>query len=145
MGFDRKYESILHLPHHVSRKRQQMSRHDRAAQFAPFAALTGYEEVIRETARLTDRQIEFTDTAKAQLDGQLQQLHAALGQLPEITVTYFLPDERKAGGEYITHTGKAAKLDTIHQYLLLADGTAIPFAAISRLEGDLFSPKETTE
>lgn len=143
--FDRKYADILYLPHHVSKTRQQMSLHDRAAQFAPFAALTGYDAVIQETARLTDREIELTDWAKSDLDAQLRLLWEQRGQRPVIRVTYFLPDQRKTGGEYITCTGIAAHLDSIHQLLTLENGTIIPFENITALEGDIFSPKEATE
>lgn len=143
--FDRKYADILYLPHHVSKTRQPMSMHDRAAQFAPFAALTGYDAVIRETARLTDCQIELTEQAKADLDAQLRLLWEQREQRPLIRVTYFLPDERKSGGEYITRTGIPARLDSLQQLLILENGTVIPFGNITALEGDIFSPKEATE
>ena len=143
--FNRKYADILHLPHHVSKTRRQMSLHDRAAQFAPFAALTGYDAVIRETARLTDREIELTEWAKSDLDAQLRLLCQQLGQRPVIRVTYFLPDARKTGGQYITCTGIAAELDSVRQLLILANGTEIPFENITALEGDIFTPKEPTE
>ena len=142
---EKKYEDMVYMPHHVSLRHPHMSRINRAAQFAPFAALTGYDAVIRETARLTDREIELTEWAKSDLDAQLRLLCQQLGQRPVIRVTYFLPDARKTGGQYITCTGIAAKLDSVRQLLILANGTEIPFENITALEGDIFTPKEPTE
>ena len=97
-----KYDDILHLPHHVSTKHPQMSMQDRAAQLSTFAALTGYGEVIRETGRLTEDWIELDEAAKAELDRRLRLLAAGLDQRPAVTVTWFQPEERKAGGAYVT-------------------------------------------
>lgn len=93
-----RYDDIIHLPHHISKTRPQMSMMDRAAQFSPFAALTGYDAAIKETGRLTDEKIELGEETKAVLDRKQSYLSDMISVQPEITVTYFLPDERKSGG-----------------------------------------------
>ena len=92
------YDDIIHLPHHVSKTRPQMSMLDRAAQFPPFAALTGYEDAIQETGRLTDTKVEIGEEVREELDRKQQYLQDIIADRPEITITYFVPDERKAGG-----------------------------------------------
>ena len=92
------YDDIIHLPHHVSKTRPQMSMLDRAAQFSPFAALTGYEDAIQETGRLTDERMELSDEDRELLDRKWHYLQEIISDRPEITVTYFVPDEKKAGG-----------------------------------------------
>lgn len=114
-----KYDDIIHLPHHVSRKHPRMSNHDRAAQFSPFAALTGFEAKINETARLTDRKLELDDYAKAQLDAKLQELRAKLFQKPPVRLTYFKADERKEGGAYVQITALVRKIDPYERCLHL--------------------------
>ena len=128
------YEDILYLPHHVSGTRRQMSMTDRAAQFSPFAALTGYDAAIRETARLTDSSVDLEGDEKAVLNGRLQLLSRCLDREPRITVTYFVPDRRKSGGAYETVTGQVRKIDPLEQALFLGDGTRIPFDRIRYLE-----------
>ena len=100
-----RYDEIINLPHHVSPTRPQMPMSDRAAQFAPFAALTGYDAAIKETGRLTDERVELDKEALTALDMKYQLLMDALNEAPKVTITYFQPDERKAGGKYITATG----------------------------------------
>ena len=100
-----KYDEIMGLPHHVSKTRPQMPMSDRAAQFAPFAALTGYDSAIKETGRLTDERIELDEGALTALNMRYQLLMDALDEEPEVEITYFKPDERKAGGAYVTATG----------------------------------------
>ena len=128
------YEDILYLPHHVSGTRRQMSMTDRAAQFSPFAALTGYDAAIRETARLTDSSVDLEGDEKAVLNGRLQLLSRCLDREPRITVTYFVPDRRKSGGAYETVEGRVRKIDPLEQALFLEDGTHIPFDRIRYLE-----------
>lgn len=128
------YEDILYLPHHVSGTRRQMSMTDRAAQFSPFAALTGYDAAIRETARLTDSSVDLEGDEKAVLNGRLQLLSRYLDREPRITVTYFVPDRRKSGGAYETVEGRVRKKDPLEQALFLEDGTRIPFDRIRYLE-----------
>jgi len=121
-----KYDDIIHLPHHVSATRPRMSPQDRAAQFSPFAALTGYEAVISETGRLTGSRVELSEDRKTELDAVQQQLAAVLTECPMVTVTYFVEDERKSGGEYVTLTGSVCRLNTHLRFLQMTDGTQIP-------------------
>ena len=119
------YDDIINLPHHVSRKHPQMSIHDRAAQFAPFAALTGHGEAIAETARLTDRKIELDDYERLKLDEKLLILQEQIMEMPEISVTYFCPDEKKEGGKYVTVTKALRKINEMERTLLMEDGMQI--------------------
>lgn len=128
------YDDILCLPHHVSAKRQPMSIHDRAAQFSPFAALTGHEAAIQETARLTDTQIHLDMDGIPLLDAQIRLLAEQVSDHPEIFATCFVPDERKLGGAYVPVTGRVKKVLPLEQVILLEDGRALPFDHISRLE-----------
>lgn len=125
-----KYDEIMGLPHHVSKTRPQMPMSDRAAQFAPFAALTGYESAIKETGRLTDERIELDEEALTALDRKYQLLIEALDDAPEVTITYFQPDERKAGGQYVSATGTVKKVDTFGRRIILQDGTRIPLDSV---------------
>lgn len=120
-----KYDDIIDLPHHVSNKHSQMSLEARSAQFAAFAALTGYGEIINETARLTDKKIEVNNDVKAEIDNKLRVIQNEIKEQPEITVTYFLPDDRKSGGEYVTVTGNINKIDEYSKLMILKDGTKI--------------------
>ena len=116
------YDDIIDLPHHVSDTRPHMPMLDRAAQFQPFRALTGYEDAVRETARLTDQRVELTDEEKARLDAILQTLADSIGSHPQVTLTYFQPDKKKAGGAYATATGQLKKIDDIEGVLILMGG-----------------------
>ena len=136
------YEDIINLPHHVSPTRPQMPMSDRAAQFAPFAALTGYDAAIKETGRLTDDKIELDEEALTALDMKYQLLMDALDDAPEVTITYFQPDERKAGGKYITATSAVKKVDDFERRITMQDGTKIPMDDIPSIGGDLFSSLE---
>lgn len=120
-----KYDDIICLPHHRSKKHAPMPLIDRAAQFSPFAALTGHDAAIRETARLTDRKIELDEYEIAVLDTMLQKIKEQLKEQPEVTFTYFQPDIRKEGGEYRTVTGNVKKMDEYVKTILLKDGTRI--------------------
>lgn len=132
------YDDIINLPHHVSATRPRMSMIDRAAQFSPFAALTGYDAAIKETGRLTDERIELTEDSRAILDRKQQLLVDNLADHPEVAVTYFVPDGRKAGGAYITVTGRVKKVDDYQRLLLLSDDTKIPLDEILDMESELF-------
>ena len=121
-----KYDEIMGLPHHVSKTRPQMPMSDRAAQFAPFAALTGYDSAIKETGRLTNERIELDEDALTALNVKYQFLMDALDEEPEIKITYFKPDERKAGGEYVSAIGTVTKVDDFERLLTMQDGTRIP-------------------
>ena len=120
-----KYDDIINLPHHVSSTRPHMPMGDRAAQFQPFRALTGYEDAVRETARLTDEKIELTEDEKALLDTRLQRLADKIAGQPQVSVTYFQPDKRKSGGAYVTVTGQLKKIDDLEGALILTDGKRI--------------------
>lgn len=124
------YEDIIDHPHHISKKRPQMSMHDWAAQFSPFAALTGYEAAIAETVRITDRRVELDEYELQKLDEQLQKILEHLQEQPEVDITYFKPDERKEGGTYVTKRGRVKKLDEYEQVLTLTDGTQIEISEI---------------
>ena len=119
------YDDIINLPHHVSRKHPRMSIHDRAAQFAPFAALTGHGEAIAETARLTDRKIELDDYERLKLDEKLLILQEHIMEMPEISVTYFCPDKKKEGGKYVPITKALRKINDMERTLLMEDGMQI--------------------
>ena len=136
------YEDIINLPHHVSKTRPQMPMSDRAAQFAPFAALTGYDAAIKETGRLTDDKIELDEEALTALDMKYQLLIDAFDDAPEVTITYFQPDERKAGGKYITATSAVKKVDDFERRITMQNGTKIPMDDVLSIDGKMFSSLE---
>ena len=133
-----KYDDIIDLPHHVSETHPPMSRADRAAQFSPFAALTGYDAAVRETARVTERRIELDEGVKAELNARLNCILEHLSEHPQVSLTYFVPDEKKSGGAYRTVTGTVRKLDSFAKTLTLTDGTVVPMEEMVYVEGDLF-------
>lgn len=133
-----KYDAIINLPHHTSTKHPRMSMLNRAAQFSPFAALTGYDAAVKETARLTDQRVELDEYQKAALDVRLQIVQEHLKERPEISLTYFQPDERKAGGAYLTITGAVKKIDAYESCIIMMDRTIIPICEIVGIEGELF-------
>ena len=137
-----KYDEIMRLPHHVSKTRPQMPMSDRASQFAPFAALTGYDAAIKETGRLTDERIELDVEALSALDMKYQLLMDAFDDAPEVTITYFQPDERKAGGKYITATGTVKKVDDFDRRIIMQDGSKIPMDDVLSIDGEMFSSLE---
>lgn len=120
------YDDIIHLPHHVSQNHPQMPLRDRAAQFAPFAALTGYEAAVGETARQTTERRELDAQEAAALNRRLTDLAARLKDRPEVTIEYFVPDERKAGGAYVTVTGRVRNISVSERLLVMEDETVIP-------------------
>ena len=120
------YDDIIALPHPEPRTHPRMSLHDRAAQFSPFAALTGHSAAIAETGRLTDSRVTLDESEMARVDAALQRLRELLSQEPVASITYFVPDERKAGGSYQTITGTARRIDTANGVLLLTDQRASP-------------------
>ena len=132
------YDDLIGLPHHVSAVRPHMSRLDRAAQFSPFAALTGYDAAVRETARLTQPCIELDESSRAVLNEKLQRLRERLNEWTEVAITYFVPDGRKAGGAYIRVTGQVKKIDTYARTVVLMDRTVIPMEQIYSIEGKCF-------
>lgn len=134
-----KYDDIINLPHHVSKKHPQMSLHDRAAQFSPFAALTGHKAAINETARLTDEKQILSEDVIAQLNEQLNLIKENIGTNQTVTITYFVPDDKKSGGAYISHTGVVKKIDEYNHTVILTDKTVIPIEQISEMQSDIFS------
>ena len=132
------YDDIINLPHHVSSTRPQMSMIDRAAQFSPFAALTGYDAAIKETGRLTDEKIELDEEALSNLNMKFQILFEKLDEQPDIAITYFKPDETKSGGAYLTTTDKIKKVDEYERIITTANGTKIPMDDVINLESDIF-------
>lgn len=132
------YDDIINLPHPISKTHPRMSIADRAAQFAPFAALTGHEEAIQETARLTDEKAELDENAKAALDEKLRMIQEMLSQRPEITITYFCSDDKKKGGHYVSTTGQMKKIDVNGQAVVMMDGLWIPIGDIWEIEGEMF-------
>ena len=136
MEISHQYDDIIDLQHHVSKNHPQMPLIDRAAQFSPFAALTGYDAAIAETARLTEEKRELSDEQKQIISKQLHDLQRRIKADPGhvITVVFFQPDDRKAGGTYKTATGIVKKVDEYAGMLTLKDGTAIPFGNIFSME-----------
>ena len=136
------YSKIINLPHHQSATRKRMSNYDRAAQFAPFAALTGHDEAIKETARLTDDYMEMGEDRLGELSAKIQLLIDKLSQQPEITVVYFVPDERKSGGSYAEKTGVVRIIDEYERKLVFYDGDKILIDRVADFKGEIFSRLE---
>ena len=131
-----KYDDIIHLPHHVSQTHPRMPVQDRAAQFSPFAALTGYGAVIRETGRLTETRPELDEDAKGELDRRLALLSTMLESRPLVTLTYFQPDERKEGGACLKITGVVRKIDEYHHLLVMEGGLQVPIRDLLSMDGE---------
>lgn len=133
-----KYATIINQPHHTSKNRPRMTMYQRAAQFAPFAALTGHGAAINETARLTDPREELTDSACALLNLKINHLRAHIEEQPTVSVSYFVPDERKEGGHYTTHTGTVTRWYEYEQTIAFADGICVRVSDIIDIRGALF-------
>ena len=131
---NRKYAGIMNLPHHVSPTRPQMPISDRAAQFSPFAALTGHSAAIAETGRLTDRRVELDEYEMTRVDAELQRLQELLPSRPTASITYFVPDERKNGGSYQTVTGSVKRIDAVNGVIQMTDRQCIPIADVFSIE-----------
>lgn len=132
------YDDIIHLPRHVSKKHPQMALSDRAAQFSPFAALTGHGAAIKETARLTDERIQLDEYMINVLSDRLQIIADRLKEKPEVMITYFQPDEKKNGGAYVTATGTVKKIDAYERIVVMTDRQEIPIDDIVGIEGQMF-------
>ena len=122
-----KYDDIINLPHHISKKHRQMSMQNRAAQFAPFSALTGHGAAIRETARLTSSQIEYDNDIAEILDRKIRTILHEAGKYPVVVINYFKPDKKKAGGSYQTIRTGIKEIDNDDNVIILTDGEKIPF------------------
>ncbi len=125
-----RYDDVINRQHPTSKKHPRMSNMNRAAQFAPFAALTGYEESIEETARLTDRIIELNEDEIAEINGKLNFIQEHIKERPEVTITYFQPDERKDGGAYITATGRVRRIDEVSGVVVFEGETILDINTI---------------
>lgn len=129
-----KYKEIIHLPHKQSATRPHMPVADRAAQFAPFAALVGYDDAVRETARLTESRRELSDGALEQLNAKLNYIQEHLDEQPKVSITYFQPDSKKSGGTYLTCTGIVKRIDDYEHTILMQDGGEIFIDDITEIE-----------
>lgn len=132
------YDDIIDLPHYTSPNRRRMSNIDRAAQFSPFAALTGYGADVLEAARVTYQKLNLTEDMKEILDRKQQMLAEIIDEQPEITVTYFVPDLRKAGGSYQTVTGNLKRIDEYEQVLVMTNGRTISIADVISIDSETF-------
>ena len=132
------YSDIINLPHHISKTRSQMSEPERAAQFSPFAALTGYDSAIQETERLTDERIDLGEEAKAMLDMKQRHLNEIIAEQPQIAVTYFVSDEKKSGGVYVTVVGNLKRIEECERMMILTNGKRIPMDDIADIESVYF-------
>lgn len=128
------YDDIINLPHPVSKNHPQMPLQDRAAQFAPFAALTGHEAAIKETARLTEERWELSEEAIAQLNEKINIIRNNIGIEQKVSITYFIPDAKKAGGAYVTCSGIVKKIDEYEHTIIMTDQTVIPIEQISDIK-----------
>ena len=132
------YDDIINLPHPTSKRHPRMPIRDRATIFSPFAALSGHGAAIAETARLTERRMELDEDSRAELDRKQGVLLEHIDEQPEITITWFQPDEKKDGGAYLTATGRLKKFRELERILLLTDGTEIPLQNVVALESGIF-------
>ena len=136
------YEDIVNLPPHISKRHPKPTMMDRAARFAPFAAITGYEEMVLEEARVTEEWVDLTESALEQLNERLVVLQEHLLEQQEITITYFKPDLRKSGGAYVEHTGIVKRIDLYEHLLVMMDGKKISIESICKLSGEIFNELE---
>ena len=145
MNNDHQYDDIIDLPHHVSKKHKQLGKDSYAAQFSPFAALTGYDGIVSEAARLTDERIELGETDLEILSTKLQIISEHIKERPEITFTYFLKDEKKTGGSYLTKTGNVKQINDIERLLLFTDGSKLPIDDVVDMQGEILNMLEKAE
>ena len=132
------YEDIVDLPPHISKKHPQPSMMDRAARFAPFAAITGYEEMVLEEARVTEERVDLDEGALSLLNEKLNMIQEFIDEEPEVTITYFEPDKKKSGGAYIDITGTVKRIDEYEHLVIMTDGKKIRIEDIYGLESYLF-------
>lgn len=132
------YEDIVNLPPHISKKHPQPSMMDRAARFAPFAAITGYEEMVLEEARVTEERVDLDEGALSLLNEKLNMIREFLDEEPEVTITYFEPDKKKSGGAYVNITGIVKRIDEYEHFVIMTDGKKIRIEDIYAIGSDLF-------
>jgi len=135
---EKKYADIINMPHHTSPNRPRMSDIDRAAQFSPFAALTGYDDAVTEAGRLTDQKHNLSEDMKTVLNEKMQMILEYLDDEPIVTITYFVPDKKKSGGAYISVTGIVKEISEYEHAITLTDKTTIPIEQIREIDGDIF-------
>ncbi len=133
-----KYKDIINLPHYTSKTRTRMSRFNRAAQFSPFAALTGYEDAVKETARFTNERVELDEYHISMINNKLSLALEKKDMKPFLSITFFRPDIRKKGGEYLTVSGVIRRVDEIKRSLVMEDGTIIPINNIYDIDSEIF-------
>lgn len=138
MNDEHKYDDIINLEHHVSKTHKQMSIEERSAQFAPFAALTGYEDEVKETERITERMIEITEDIRSILDEKIRLIQNKIAEQPNVTITYFVPDINKQGGKYQTINGIIKKVDNCEKKLILTSNTEIFIKDIIEISSNIF-------
>ena len=131
-----KYANIINRPHHVSSNHPQMSLEDRAAQFAPFAALAGYDDMVKETARVVDGREELGEDQLEELNYKINYIQEHIKSEPVVSITFFVPDSRKEGGKYITEEGNVKRINKYNQTICFKDGTVIPIGDIIKIESD---------
>ncbi|MBR5272259.1 MAG: YolD-like family protein [Clostridia bacterium] len=132
------YEDIINIPRHISKTHPQASMADRAARFSPFAAISGYEEMVKEAARVTEERVEITDAAKELLNEKLNMIAGHLNEEHEVTITYFEPDKKKSGGAYISVTGTVKRIDELKRIVIMKNNKKIKIDDISALDSELF-------
>ena len=137
-----KYDDMIYLPNPTPTCKPRMSLHDRAAQFSPFAALTGYEDAVEETARLTDTRLELSEDMKTILNEKLQMIVDNLDSEPVVIITYFVPDKKKSGGAYVDITGIVKEIDEYERCIVMTDKRKIPIEQIREIDGELFKSLE---
>ena len=145
MNNDYKYKDIINLPHHVSKKHPQLSKASYAAQFSPFAALTGYEGIISETARITNERVELGDKENDILNAKLQVIGDHIKEHPEIKVTYFVKDKKKSGGAYLQKIACIKRIDDVERIMYFTDGTNLPIDDITDMQGEIFWVLESAD
>lgn len=133
------YEDIIHLPHHKSSKHPHMPRANRAAQFSPFAALTGHEDAVRETARVTDKRVELDEDIKASLNKKLGMIQVHMDEKPEVSIRYFQEDHLKDGGSYVKASGYVKKIDEYKGLVVMEDGREILMKDMIEIDSELFA------
>ena len=133
-----KYDDMIYLPNPTPTCKPRMSLRDRAAQFSPFAALTGYEDAVEETARLTDTRLELSEDMKTILNEKMQMIVDNLDSEPIVTITYFVPDKKKSGGAYVDATGVVKEIDEYERCIVMTDKKKIPIEQIRAIESELF-------
>lgn len=122
-----KYNDIINLPHHVSNTRKPMTLYNRAAQFAPFAALKGYDSAIKEEARITSKKIELDEELKTILNENIKLINNNIKEKPKVMITYFIPDNKRIGGSYETIIGNVKRIDNVNKFIVLTDNKRINF------------------